>query len=53
MINLQHRCENFTTTNCCPETPARNYQLTLCCSCKGQEEIGGNPSPVEAVADEH
>ena len=30
MRNLhQYRCENFTTTNCCPETSARNYQSTL------------------------
>ena len=28
-LNLhEHRCENFTT-NCCPETSARNYQSTL------------------------
>jgi len=29
-LNLhQHRCENVTTTNCCPETSARNYQSML------------------------
>jgi len=29
-LNLhQHCCENFTTTNCCPKTKARNYQSTL------------------------
>jgi hypothetical protein len=29
-LNLhQHRCENFTVTNCCPETSVRNYQFTL------------------------
>jgi len=97
-LNLhQHRCENFTTTNCCPKTLARNYQSMtpkipkecrshlhhiqslkshncgsvmfslLCWSCicwsfqikenypttgKGQEEIGWNPSLVEAGCDE-
>jgi hypothetical protein len=25
----QHRCENSTTTNCCPETSARNCQSML------------------------
>ena len=105
-LNLhQHGWENFTTTNCCPETSARNYQSTLhkipkerrshshcvhslksgnyggvtfraisrvfsllCCSrvCwsfqiyknypstgTGQEEIGWNPSLIEAVCVEH
>jgi hypothetical protein len=29
-LNLhQHRCENFRTTYCCPETSARNYQSTI------------------------
>jgi hypothetical protein len=29
-LNLhQHRCENFTITNCSPKTSVRNYQFTL------------------------
>jgi hypothetical protein len=29
-LNLnQHHCENFTTTNCCSETSAKNYQSML------------------------